>query len=118
MKALGGEMRLCHVDLGPWNIIVTPRNEVGIIDFGDIGYQDPSTDFAGLGDDIVRGAAFEAYNADDCLRRKAKLRTKAFPVLDIPFYLGKNNAAGVEACIAGLRRVLSDGDSTSTRVRH
>jgi aminoglycoside phosphotransferase (APT) family kinase protein len=118
MRRLGGEMRLCHVDLGPWNIIVTPDHQVGIIDFGDIGYEDPSSDFAGLCDDIVRDAALASHNADDWLRQKATLRAKAFPILDIPFYLGKKNEAGVQACISLLRRVVIEGEEGNARVRH
>jgi aminoglycoside phosphotransferase (APT) family kinase protein len=106
MRRLGGELRLSHGDLGPWNIIVSPTAEVGVIDFGDVGYQDESKDFSGFGDDTILAAALESYGADAVLREKASLRIKAFPILDIPFYLGKHNQAGVDACVDLVRRVI------------
>ena len=119
----GADLRLCHADLGPWNLIVTPVGapvrtkrseaepegaiyEVGVIDFGDIAYYDTSKDFSGFGDDVILRAALDAYGADELLRGKAALRVKAFPVLDLPFYIGKNDRAGVGACVQLVRRVI------------
>ncbi len=116
LHRLGGEMRLCHGDLGPWNVIVRQDGRVGVIDFGDAAYQDPSIDFSGFGDDVILDAAFAAYGADAWLLEKTALRIRAFPILDLPFYLGKQNAAGVARCIDVVRRVLVEGDD-STAVR-
>jgi len=108
LQRLGGEIRLCHGDLGPWNIIVTPTEEVGVIDFGDVAYEDPCVDFSGFGDNSILQAAFDAYGADSWLREKTILRLRALPILDIPFYLGKHDAAGLDACLTFVRRVLID----------
>jgi aminoglycoside phosphotransferase (APT) family kinase protein len=64
LRKLGGELRLTHGDLGPWNIILADDSEVGVIDFGDASYQDPSKDFSGFGDDIILEAALATYGAD------------------------------------------------------
>jgi aminoglycoside phosphotransferase (APT) family kinase protein len=110
---LGGDLKLSHADLGPWNMVLSCAGEVGVIDFGDIGYYDASKDFSGFGDDVILRAAFAAYGADDLLRAKAALRIKAFPVLDLPFYLGKQDQAGVDACVQLVRRVIVDGDDST-----
>jgi hypothetical protein len=89
---------------------VSPTAEVGVIDFGDVGYQDGSKDFSGFGDDAILAVAFDSYGADAVLREKAYLRIKAFPILDIPFYLGKQNQAGVDACTDLVRRVIVQGE--------
>jgi len=112
LKRLGSDMRLCHSDLGPWNIILTPEGEVGVIDFGDVGYEDPAIDFSGFGSDLILQAAFKAYGADDRLRQKAALRIRALPILDIPFYLGKHDEEGVKRCTDLVRRVIIEGDSS------
>jgi aminoglycoside phosphotransferase (APT) family kinase protein len=60
LRELGGELRVTHGDLGPWNVILTDSHQVGVIDFGDVSYQDPSKDFSGFGDDTILGAALAA----------------------------------------------------------
>lgn len=96
---------LAHGDLGPWNLIVTAMG-VGIIDFGDVGYHDPAKDFSGFGDPVITAAAFASYGADAALRARAALRANALPILDIPFFLGKGDRAGVLACVAAIRAGL------------
>lgn len=113
MRDLGGQLRLSHGDLGPWNIIVSTTGAIGVIDFGDIGYQDVSKDFSGFGDRMVLHGAFDSYGADQLLRKKAALRIKAFPVLDIPFYLGKADRVGVRSCLNLVRRVIIGGNVTA-----
>jgi hypothetical protein len=92
---------------------VSTTGTIGVIDFGDIGYQDVSKDFSGFGDRMVLDGAFESYGADELLRKKAELRIKAFPVLDIPFYLGKADHAGVQSCLNLVRRVIVGGNVTA-----
>jgi Ser/Thr protein kinase RdoA (MazF antagonist) len=106
MIGLGADLKLSHADLGPWNMVLSTAGDVGVIDFGDIGYYDASKDFSGFGDDVILQAAFAAYGADDLLRAKAALRIKAFPVLDLPFYLGKQDQTGIDACVELVRRVI------------
>jgi len=110
MRRLGGELRLSHGDLGPWNIIISPTRELGLIDFGDVGYHDASKDFSGFGDDTILNSALDTYGANDLLREKTALRIKAFPVLDIPFYLGKQDQAGIRACLDLVRQVVIEGE--------
>lgn len=118
LRDLRGELRLTHGDLGPWNIILTDDDEVGVIDFGDASYQDPSKDFSGFGDDIIFESALASYGADDWLREKAWLRIKAFPILDIPFYLGKHDAAGIETCLQLIRWLIVRGERAAARPLH
>lgn len=103
----GGELRLGHGDLGPWNVVITSTGEVGVIDFGDVAHQDPARDFAApFGDSTVIDAALEAYGAGELLRRKVALRVEAFSVLELPFYLGKKDEAGTRACLELLQKGL------------
>lgn len=118
MHRLGGQLCVTHGDLGPWNIILTDDLRVGVIDFGDVSYQDPSRDFAGFGDDIIFNAALESYDADDWLREKAWLRIKAFPILDIPFYLGKHDNMRVQARLELIRRLIVRGEVSAARPLH
>jgi Ser/Thr protein kinase RdoA (MazF antagonist) len=124
ITGLGSDLRLCHADLGPWNIIVPSFSAradeaqrrgagesevpVGVIDFGDIGYYDASKDFSGFGDDVILDAALDGYGADELLRAKSALRAKAFPVLDLPFFVGRDDRAGADACIERVRRRIVD----------
>ena len=108
LRRLGHDPKLCHGDLGPWNVVVTPDNELGIIDFGDVGYWDASKDLCGR-DQGLLAAARDAYGADENLRAKATVRDRAFPVLDMPFYMGKSDPAGVGMCLAETRRLIVHG---------
>ena len=118
LRELGGESRVTHGDLGPWNVIVTDDYQVGVIDFGDVSYQDPSKDFSGFGDDTILGAALSAYGGNDWLRQKAWLRIKAFPILDLPFYLGKRDVKGVRACLDLVRDLIIRGEVSAARTMH
>jgi aminoglycoside phosphotransferase (APT) family kinase protein len=95
-------LRLGHGDLGPWNVIVA-HGGAGVVDFGDVGYWDPAKDFSGRLDATIVDAAFVAYGADDALRRRAALRARALPILDIPFYVGKGDRAGLQTRIDEIR---------------
>jgi aminoglycoside phosphotransferase (APT) family kinase protein len=110
MRRLGGDVRLTHGDLAPWNIVLSDALEVGVIDFGDVAYQDPSKDFSGFGDELLLNAAFEAYAADRLLREKAWLRTRAFPMLDVPYYLGKGDTRSVQMCLELIRQRIVRGE--------
>ena len=105
MRALGAEPRLCHGDLGSYNLILGDDGRTGIIDFGDVGTFDASKDFIGL-DAAMLDAALDAYGGSDVLQAKVEIRGMALPVLDLPFYLGKGDAVGVAGCIERLRSSL------------
>jgi hypothetical protein len=68
-----------------------------------------------IGEDTVLRAALATYGADDRLRRKAAIRIRAFPFLDIAFHLGKGDPDGVAACVDLVRRVIVDGDDPARR---
>ena len=106
LRALDGEPRLCHGDLGPWNMILTPTGELGIIDFGDVSYRDPSIDFAGVRNATLVSSALDAYGADSRFRASVDMRSRAFQVADVPFYVGLGNAAGLAACLQSVRESI------------
>jgi Ser/Thr protein kinase RdoA (MazF antagonist) len=112
LRRLGVDLKLCHADLGPWNLVWAADEEIGVIDFGDVSYYDASKDFSGFGDETMLRAALDAYGADDLFREKVAVRVKAFPVLDLPFYLGKGDDAGVHACLDFIQRVVVGGDDS------
>lgn len=105
MRALGSDPRVCHGDLGPYNLILGDDGRIGVIDFGDVGVFDSAKDFIGL-DAVMRDAALDAYGGSDVLRAKVEIRGMALPALDLPFYLGKGDAVGVAGCIERLRSSL------------
>jgi aminoglycoside phosphotransferase (APT) family kinase protein len=106
MSELGFRRGLCHGDLGYWNMIYSPQGEIGLVDFGDVAYCDTSKDFAGMDDPDMLDAALEAY-AGDVSREKIGLRMKVHPILDLPFFVGKNDQDGIARTVAGIRRILS-----------
>jgi aminoglycoside phosphotransferase (APT) family kinase protein len=115
LRRLGCALRLGHGDLGPWNVVVGIDQRLGVIDFGDVAYHDESKDFSGLGNETITNAALDAYGASARLCEKAALRSRAFPLLDLPFYLGKDDEAGVRACLELVRRTIVEGTRSGTR---
>ncbi|MEO6468432.1 MAG: aminoglycoside phosphotransferase family protein [Acidimicrobiia bacterium] len=103
MRALGSEPRVCHADLGRYNLILGQDGRLGVIDFGDVGVFDASKDFMGL-DGAMLDAALAEYDGSDALPAKVEIRRLALPILDLPFYLGKGDVVGVAECIERLRR--------------
>ena len=106
MRLLGGESSLCHGDLGPWNMVLSPDEALGIIDFGDVAYRDPSIDFAGLRNATLTSAALESYGADTHFRAKVDIRSRAFHIADLPFYVGLHNAQGLNTCLESVRNCI------------
>ena len=78
-----------------------------MIDFGDLGIVDRSKDFIGFEDPVMLSAALDAHGASAQLREKVAVRSLALPALDLPFYLGKGDAAGVAHCIDRLRAIVT-----------
>jgi aminoglycoside phosphotransferase (APT) family kinase protein len=61
-----GPTRFCHADLGAEHVLVDPAaaRVTAVIDWGDAGWDDPTTDFVGLwawGGDIAVNAAIATY---------------------------------------------------------
>ena len=105
MCSFGSEPRVCHGDLGTYNLVLGDDGRIGVIDFGDVGVFDAAKDFMGL-DGVMLDAALDAYGGSESLRAKVEIRTLALPALDLPFYLGKGDTGGVAGCIERLRSSL------------
>jgi aminoglycoside phosphotransferase (APT) family kinase protein len=103
---LGEDRALCHGDLGLWNMILQYDRQVGIIDFGDVGYYDHSKDFMGLGDPDLLEAALVAYGESKYLRRKIAVRQKILYILDLPFFIGKDDGVGIRKTVAKIKAIL------------
>lgn len=106
MMSLGSETRLCHGDLGLYNIIIDSEGVPGIIDFGNLGYYEQSKDFIDFGDDDILEAVYKAYGDSPILRAKAAVRMAALPAIDLVYYMGKRDRHGVHATIERLRGSL------------
>jgi len=95
----GEELVFSHGDLTFNNMMLTDKNELGIIDFGDAGLYEQSKDFIALKDEAMLNGALSAYGDTPILRLKIEIRQKLLPVLDILYYVGKNDLTGVMKCI-------------------
>jgi aminoglycoside phosphotransferase (APT) family kinase protein len=111
IDALGSETRLCHGDLGLYNVMVDANGSLGVIDFGNIGYYDQSKDFIDLGDEQVLNGALEIYGDSPALRAKVKVRKIAMQAIELVYYRAKRDESGVLHAIHDLRRLLLEGDS-------
>ena len=108
MTRLGGEPRLCHGDLGPWDVVVGTDASVGIIiDFGDVCQCDRSKDLIGLFDPVMLDAALGAYGDSERLREKIAVRAKALPAMDLVFFDGKRDAHGLILCVGRIRSAFA-----------
>lgn len=105
MLELGFRKGLCHGDLGYWNIICRPNCQIGIVDFGDVGYYDTSIDFAGMNDQDMLDAALETYGGD-VSREKIELRMKVIPVLELPFFVGRGDRDSADRTAERIRRIV------------
>ena len=106
MRTLGSDRALCHGDLGYWNIILGDGGEIGIIDFGDVGYYDSSKDFIGLTDQEVMDASLKVYGDTPTLRENIAIRKKLLYILDLWFFISKANRAAIDKSISDLRALL------------
>jgi hypothetical protein len=87
-------------------MILQYDRQVGIIDFGDVGYYDHSKDFMGLGDPDLLEAALVAYGESKYLRRKIAVRQKILYILDLPFFIGKDDGVGIRKTVAKIKAIL------------
>jgi len=106
LESLGEDLALCHGDLGYWNMIRKPDGGIGIIDWGDAGYYDRSKDFMAIEDPQLLSATLNAYGDSDNLRAKIATRQKVLYLLDLPFFVGKRDEAGIAKTVARIRSAL------------
>lgn len=106
IRRLGSEPRLCHGDLGLYNIVIDSRGKPAVIDFGDLGIYDRSKDFIGLDDEILLHAAVAAYGAEQRLGERIAIRSLALPVLDLPFHIANRDEDGIAGCLTRIRSSL------------
>ncbi len=90
IEKLNPNMKLCHGDLGLWNIIFN-ENQIGIIDFGDVGYYDSSIDFSGIRDLVMYNSLVKNYGCNESMLKKIDIRKIILPILEIPYFLEQNN---------------------------
>lgn len=113
MRAAGQDLRVCHGDLGPWNVIIGPDDAVGVIDFGEAGYWDQSKDFVAMPSPHALEAAYHAYGDSQALRDKVAIRRRAFPITDLPYFIGTGNADGITRKLDEIRREFFGRDAES-----
>lgn len=106
LREAGADYAFCHGDLGYWNMVVGEGGALGIIDFGDSGYYDRAKDFAALEDADLRDEALRVYGADDALRQRIAIRRRVLPIVDLPFYVGKQDEEGIAAKVRQIRAIL------------
>jgi aminoglycoside phosphotransferase (APT) family kinase protein len=107
LRDLGDDPALCHGDLGPWNLVLTPEGRVGVIDFGDVGRWDRSKDLMGLPDGVLEAALAAYGERGEAFRAKVEHRRTVLALLDLPYFAGTGNAAGVARTIARIRAAVA-----------
>lgn len=105
---LGSEPALCHGDLHLPNLMVSVTGELGIIDFGDVGYYDHSKDFIDLGDSVIFESALSSYGDSGILRQKIAIRQKTISIISLTYYIGKNDESGIDRTIDKIRTIIAD----------
>lgn len=97
---------LCHGDLHFTNIMYGNDGQLGIIDFGDVGYYDRSKDFIDLDDHHIFESALETYGDNKELRQKIAIRQKVSYVITLTAAIGKQNEPGIQKTLAKLKAAL------------
>lgn len=103
---LGMNQGFCHGDLGYWNIIYGPDGQVGIIDFGDLGYYDVSKDFLGMNEEEVLNAALFEYGDNAQIRQKITIRQRVLPLLELPYFVKQQDDKMISKTIDKIRQVI------------
>jgi Ser/Thr protein kinase RdoA (MazF antagonist) len=107
LRDLGDDPALCHGDLGPWNLVLTPDGRVGVIDFGDVGCWDRSKDLMGLPDGVLEAALAAYGERGETFRAKVEHRRTVLALLDLPYFAGTGNATGVAGTVARIRAAVA-----------
>ena len=108
-EKLKSNIKLCHGDLGLWNIILN-KNQIGIIDFGDVGYYDSSIDFSGIGDLYIYNSLVKHYECDESMLKKINLRKIIIPILEIPYYLEQDNKKQLQKNLSLINNLFSSNN--------
>ena len=103
---LGRDAALCHGDLHFSNIMYGSIGQLGIIDFGDVGYYDRSKDFIDLDEHHIFESALEAYGDNKELRQKIAMRQKVTHVITLTAAIGKQDEPGIQKTLAKLRAAI------------
>lgn len=108
LERLGSESVLCHGDLHFENILYSKDRGIGIIDFGDVGYYDRSKDFLELNDQpVIFDSALQTYGQKDAkLMEKIALRRAMIQIINLGFFLGKNDKAGIARTVDKIKASL------------
>lgn len=100
-----GELVLCHGDLDLNNTFVDDNNQVGVIDFGDVGLYDRSRDFRGIEDRALRTAMMEAYGEGEIISLEAAEATaKMIDILNLPYIIKNRGTTERDECIARINK--------------
>ena len=108
-EKLKSNIKLCHGDLGLWNIILN-KNQIGIIDFGDVGYYDSSIDFSGIGDLYIYNSLVKHYECDESMIKKINIRKIIIPILEIPYYLEQDNKKQLQKNLSLINNLFSSNN--------
>jgi len=96
VSELGGDQGFCHGELGPWNVVITKDGNLAVIDCGDVRYYDRSKDFLARKAPLMIEATVHAYGDAPRLCEQIVVPHKAFPIVDLPYYIGKGDQQGID----------------------
>ncbi len=106
LARLGEKPVFSHGDLGDGNIFVDNNGKVGVIDFSEMCYLDEAADFMDVSNEELRIAMLDAYDADDTLREKVRLRVLVRPLFVLGGYIKRGDTLRVENLLASIKRIL------------
>jgi len=110
LQKLGSTNKLCHGDFHFSNIFYDESDQIGIIDFGDVCYADPSKDFINLDDPAIFEATLAAYGeTGDKFRQKIALRKQMLQVIKLTAQLAKKQLTEAQVTAGLLKQYISLG---------
>ena len=106
IEKLGRVRALCHGDLHLNNMLLTPDNAFGVIDFGDVAEYDQSKDFVDLDDPDIEEAAIQTYGDTPRLREKIAVRKKIISIISLTYNIKKERTESVQKWLELIRQDL------------
>lgn len=97
-----------HGDLSENHILIT-QNGIGIIDFSEMCYFDEAGDFMDVSSEELRTAMLDAYEADNTLREKVRLRVLVRPLIVFGDYARRGDTEQMERLVAKMKGLLEQG---------